>query len=374
MFLAAPRRLLLTADTEGGVWTFALALAQELLRQDINVCLASFGQSVSDSQRHSAAGIAGLQWFHHYSKLEWMNEPWTDIERAGRWLTGIVQQCQPDVIHMNTLCHGALPWNVPVVVTHHSCVLSWWTAVKRSPLPESWARYRKEVKRTLDAASAVIAPSQAALSGIKRHYDVEFDNAFSIHNGCNPELFRPADKEPFILSAGRLWDEGKNVTALGKMAPGLPWPVYLAGDTLNSGGKETRPMDCHLLGKLSAADLSRWYSRAAIYASPAFYEPFGLAVLEAALSGCALVLSDIPSLCELWNGAATFISPDDPRSLEGALRMLIADKGYREQMSEAALARGKTFTQARMAAQYIDAYRCAQIKYQSGRRRQACAS
>lgn len=374
MFLATPRRLLLTADTEGGVWTFALTLAQELLRKDFEVCLASFGPSVSDSQRRSAAGIEGLQWFHHYSKLEWMNEPWTDIERAGRWLTGIVQQWQPEVIHLNTLCHGALPWNVPVVVTHHSCVLSWWTAVKRSPLPESWARYRKEVKRTLDAACAVVAPSQAALSGIEGHYDVEFGSAFSIHNGCNPELFRPASKEPFILSAGRLWDEGKNVKALIKIASRLSWPVYLAGDTSHAGSGETRPTDCHLLGKLSATDLSRWYSRAAIYASPAYYEPFGLAVLEAALSGCALVLSDIPSLRELWNGAAIFISPDDPGSLEAALRKLIADKGHREQMSEAALERGKTFTQARMAAQYIDAYRCAQVTYQSGRRRQACAS
>ncbi len=31
---------------------------------------------------------------------------------------------------------------------------------------------------------------------------------------------------------------------------------------------------------------------------PARYEPFGLSVLEAALSGCALVLGDIPSLRE----------------------------------------------------------------------------
>ena len=40
----------------------------------------------------------------------------------------------------------------------------------------------------------------------------------------------------------------------------------------------------------------------------ALYEPFGLAVLEAAQAGCALVLSDIPTFRELWDGAALFVA------------------------------------------------------------------
>ena len=54
---------------------------------------------------------------------------------------------------------------------------------------------------------------------------------------------------------------------------------------------------------------------AAIYALPARYEPFRLEVLEAAAPGCALVLGDIASLRELWDGAALFVAPDDDRAL-----------------------------------------------------------
>src|SRR3954447_14713244 len=147
------RRILLTADTEGGVWTFALELADGLLDRGADVCLATFGTTVTESQKRSASGIAGLRWLHHTSKLEWMQEPWADIERAGRWLKDVAGQWQPDLIHLNTLCHGALPWNVPVVVTHHSSVASWWHAVKGSPLPADWCRYQREVERSLRAAT-----------------------------------------------------------------------------------------------------------------------------------------------------------------------------------------------------------------------------
>ncbi|MEB3829625.1 glycosyltransferase [Phormidium sp. CCY1219] len=68
---------------------------------------------------------------------------------------------------------------------------------------------------------------------------------------------------------------------------------------------------------MSPEELSHWYARAAIYAFPARYEPFGLSVLEAALSGCALVLGDIPRLREMWGDAAVFANPDVARRWRG---------------------------------------------------------
>jgi glycosyltransferase involved in cell wall biosynthesis len=57
-----------------------------------------------------------------------------------------------------------------------------------------------------------------------------------------------------------------------------------------------------------------------VFAAPARYEPFGLAILEAARAGCSRVLGDIPSLRELWDGAARFVDPGDPRTLRAALQ------------------------------------------------------
>jgi glycosyltransferase involved in cell wall biosynthesis len=98
-------------------------------------------------------------------------------------------------------------------------------------------------------------------------------------------------------------------------------------------------------------------SRAAIYALPAKYEPFGLSVLEAALSGCALVLGDIPSLRENWNGAAVFVNPNDTDELQNQLKRLIADRVWRKELAERALERSKAFTVERMTDAYVSVYR-----------------
>jgi glycosyltransferase involved in cell wall biosynthesis len=98
-------------------------------------------------------------------------------------------------------------------------------------------------------------------------------------------------------------------------------------------------------------------ARAAIYAFPARYEPFGLSVLEAGLSGCALVLGDIPSLREVWQDAATFVPPEDREALLEAIERLAHDDLLRARMSAAARARAVEFAADRMARRYVDLYR-----------------
>ena len=112
-----------------------------------------------------------------------------------------------------------------------------------------------------------------------------------------------------------------------------------------------------LLGAVSRPDLVARMARASIFAAPALYEPFGLGVLEAALHGCALVLSDIPSFRELWDGCAEFVDPREPSTLASALRRLIADPMRRAAYAKRARARAQRFSPARMADAYLDAYR-----------------
>ena len=177
-----------------------------------------------------------------------------------------------------------------------------------------------------------------------------------IPNGRNPALFRPLPKEPFVFSVGRLWDEGKNVAILASIADSLPWPVFLAGEPRRPDGGSSRLGSCRPLGRLSLPGLSEWYGMAAIYALPALYEPFGLSVLEAGLSGCALVLSDIPSLREIWRDAAVFASPLEPSVWTGELRRLMVDDAARRDLGVRARRRALEFTSERMAAAYMASY------------------
>jgi glycosyltransferase involved in cell wall biosynthesis len=367
------RRILLTGDTEGGVWTFALDLSTGLIQRGLEVCLVTFGTSVSDKQRESADAINGLKWAHCYSKLEWMPDPWGDLERASYFLVQIARTWAPDLVHLNTLCHGDLEWNVPVVTTHHSCVVSWWQSVKGSALPPDWRRYQGKVERSLQSATCVSAPTHWALTQAVDNYTLSRSAAHAVHNGRNFALFQTAEKENIVFSAARLWDEGKNVSALGRTARRLPWPVYLAGDAQGPDGITTEFDNCHQLGTLDTRQLACWYAKAAIYALPARYEPFGLSILEAALSGCALVLGDIPSLRELWSGAAIFVSHEDG-ALEEALRLLIDNSHLRQRLARRASRRAREFTISRMVDGYMSLYQSALARHERTTRNQACAS
>jgi glycogen(starch) synthase len=347
------KRILMTGDTVGGVWIFTLELAGGLAAQGIEVVLATMGGEPSAGQRAEAESIAGLTLLASDCKLEWMEDPWADVAASGRWLLDVGKHFQPDLIHLNSYGHGALPWESPVVLTAHSCVLSWWEAVKKGPLPESWNRYRTEVTRSIRCADVLTAPSQTMLNAIARHYGPDLPgNAVVVPNGRGDGCFRAAQKEPLVLTAGRLWDEGKNAAAVAAIAKRLPWPVYLAGESATYEG-------CRMLGRLSMPELARWYGTASIYALPARYEPFGLSVLEAALSGCALVLGDIPSLREIWQDAAMYVPPDDSSRLEEALLRLISNQAYRESMARRAGLRAREFTPERMISGFMTVYQTA---------------
>jgi glycogen synthase len=289
-----------------------------------------------------------------------MADPWNDVREAGEWLIGLERACSPDVVHLNGYCHGALPWRVPVLMTAHSCVVSWWRAVHGCDPPSAWRRYTAEVARGLRAAALVTAPTAAMLAATEACYG-PLPRTQVIPNGRDPGPMParapgggPVVKEPFVLSAGRLWDEAKNVAALCAAAPRLAWPVIVAGPPGDAVPPGDAPVRC--LGALEASELAGWMHRAAIYALPARYEPFGLSALEAAQAGCALVLGDLSSLREVWEDAALFVPPADARALAGAITSLIEDEGLRRRMAALASHRAARFPRVRMAAGYSDAY------------------
>jgi glycogen(starch) synthase len=348
------RRVLMTADAVGGVWPYSLDLARGLRARDVHVHLAVMGPAPSATQRHEAAA-AGIELTEIPARLEWMDDPWDDVDRAGEALLALARDVAPDLIHLNGYAHAVLPWAAPAVVVAHSCICSWWRAVHGETLPPRFDEYRARVSRGLLAASAVVAPSAAMRHDLEIEYG-PLPAAMVIANGS---AFAPATgvtREPIVLAAGRLWDDAKNVAALCAAATQLSWPVFLAGDDCSPDGRSVMPAGVRCLGRVRPADMREWYARASIYALPARYEPFGLSVLEAARSGCALVLGDIRSLRENWDGAAVFVPPDNRRALASAIQSLIADDRRRLQLAAAATARAARFTSDRMVAAYLDLY------------------
>ena len=348
--------ILMTADALGGVLGYSLDLARALVPYGARVILATMGGPLSPAQRRDAEAVRGLVVHESHHRLEWMDDPWEDVARAGEWLLSLEDRFRPSIVHVNGFAHAALPFRAPRLAVVHSCVLSWWRAVRGEEAPCKYDRYRREVKAGLCAASAVVAPTRAMLGEALHRYG-PFRRAVVIPNAAVAARHAPREKEELILAVGRLWDDAKNIAALCEVAGRLPWPVVVAGSHEHPDHGARTFGGVRMLGVLDREDVAAWMARAAIYALPARYEPFGLSVLEAALSGCALTLGDIPSLREIWGGdPALFVEPDATDQLERALRLLISIPALREEMARAARSRALEYTPERMAQRYVDIY------------------
>jgi glycogen synthase len=339
------RNVLMTADTVGGVWTYAMELARAL--PEVRFTVATMGRRASEGQRAEVPENAEL--LESEYKLEWQDDPWSDVDAAGEWLLELERRTRPDVVHLNGYSHGALPFRAPKLVVAHSCVVSWWRAVKNEDAPAEWHPYHERVERGLASASLVAAPSAHMLAALDESYRFPTPRKL-IYNG---RRFTPSTGHAHrasVFAAGRLWDEAKNLRAVLEAAPAIEWPVRIAGD----GGRDF-PNVTHL-GWLEPADLARAYGESAIYLFPALYEPFGLSVLEAALSGCALVLGDIPSLREIWRDAAIFVPPRDVNAIARATNEVIGNAPLRHELGQRAQKRAARFTAEAMADQYHATY------------------
>jgi glycogen synthase len=349
---ARPRRVLMTADAVGGVWHYALELARGLTGSNVEVVVAVLGPAPAPEQDLAAAAIDGLTLVHGGFALEWMPDAERDLSASGTWLLELEEAFAPDLIHLNGFAHAPLPWRAPTLVVAHSCVISWWRAVHDGDAPAEWSNYRRRTQSGLRAADLVVAPTRAFLEQVQALYG-PLQRTLCIWNGCAPFEQTAIAKEPLIFAAGRVWDKGKNLQALAAIAHRVAWPLAIAGaGAPQHGDRVAAPW----LGPLSPAAMRRWYARAGVFVLPACYEPFGLAALEAAMARCALVLGDIPTLRELWDGAAIFVPPDDPEALVGALNTLAADPEFLSLLGDLARSRAGGYSAARMTAGYLGAY------------------
>lgn len=351
-----PQRILMTTDAVGGVWTFTCDLALEFQKQGAEIALATMGPRADNAQRAQLSSLGNVTLFESEYALEWMEHPWGGVERAGEWLRETADAFRPDIIHLNGYSHAALPWHVPVVVTAHSCVCSWWRALKGSPPPPCWQEYRARVRAGLAAADLVVAPTRAMRDTLAQNYGVDF-KCIVIPNGRDPRLFLEWDKEERIFASGRVWDEAKNLVLLDRVAPQIPWPIEIAGSCARDDGGKVELRHARALGHVAPEKLREHLASASIFAAPSRYEPFGLAALEAGLSGCALVLGDIASLREVWGDAALFVSPNDPGEIAAVLNGLARDGTLRERMAGRARRRAREFSAAKMGHAYLTAYR-----------------
>ncbi|MGH9481884.1 MAG: glycosyltransferase family 4 protein, partial [Terriglobales bacterium] len=353
-------RILMTSDGVGGLGVFASELARALARHGHRVKLVQLGPPAPLPPNLGE----GVEPVHLPGPLEWMRDagdaaslesrqlgdapsasgrplpgsdarPQPDQREGGsskRWpchaqlartqseLAALARSWRAELIHANHFAFAACTPGTPAVLGIHSDLVSWWRTVRGLPPPHDafhgW--YRTLVHTALQRAQAVVAPTQAALDDLRSSFG--FDRGEVIPHGCAPEQFRCGLKKKQAVTLGRLWDPAKQISLLRRSD--LAMPVAVAGElhppgsgaaglrgprraavTDGSAGREAggpRLMEIEFLGPLPRSEVIGLLARARVYIATSGYEPFGLAPLEAAFCGCALLLNDLPSFREVW--------------------------------------------------------------------------
>lgn len=351
-------KILMTTDAVGGVWHYSIDLAKCLSNEQIEVVLVCTGPEPGASQMNQVKKLqkSGLTFYHRPYCLEWMDDPWEDIDQANAWIREIYEIEKPSLLHFNNYAPAAFYWEVPTLLVAHSCVASWWQAVKNEPLPPRYQRYFDTVHNAFRKANHVIFPSQGLFDLCNGIYG-GISNTEVVYNGVELPLVDPLyefnSKMPIIFSMGRLWDEAKNIELLLKAAP------YINGEIFIAGAKSTDfpcPRNVRFLGKLSHQQVMNWLKISAVYALPVRYEPFGLSFLEAASNQCALVGGDTPTLREIWGKSMTYIDPDDVKELAKACNALLENPTESRHKGEEAYQCSKKYPLRKMKEQYLEVY------------------
>lgn len=347
----------MTADALGGVWQYATDLAAGLTRNGNTVTLALLGPGIVDLQTEEFLRQSDVRLIRTDLPVDWLCESPETVRAAAGEIVRLARSEAVDLVHCNMPTLAAERFPVPLVAVTHGCVATWWQAAKQEPLDEAFSWHREMMRQGLCTADAVVAPSASYAATVRSTYGLAA-KPLTVHNG-RASLPSAASSEPpanAALAVGRWWDPVKNAAALDRAAAKLDLPFFAAGKLEGPHGECVSFQHMQALGQLGDAALAEMLALRPIFVSAATFEPFGLAVLEAAQAGCALVLSDIGTFRELWSDAAIFVDPADPDAIAQAVRSLVADPDRRRKLGEAAALRAADFTVEAMAAAMTSIY------------------
>lgn len=361
-------KILMSTDCIGGVWTYTVELCRALQPYNFEIHLLSLGATPNERQVKEIKCLTNVRFYPTDYKLEWMEDPWEDVRKTAGKIEALCRIIQPDLFHFNNYINTITSPHIPKITVYHSCVQTWWQSVKNCTLPTEWDGYIKHLQDACNSSNVVVFPTDAIRESAYGAHGITAPSNV-IYNARDFSVTGDVIKENIILCTGRIWDEAKNLKFICGIADQIPWPIYVAGGNANPNTSERMVLDnVRFLGKLDSEELKYWLERTQIYVNPALYEPFGLAVLEAAKTGCALVLSNLETLKEVWQENALYFTPKNETEIVGKLLKLISDTEMRKQYQQKAIKHSKRYCVKTMGKSYVDLYHSLIQKKMAGNR------
>lgn len=237
------------------------------------------------------------------------------------------------------------------------------------------AYFRFCLRRLRGAARRVVVLSGFVRDELCRLSDFPPERIDVAGCGYDPSVFRPlaADERsalperltagpPYILYVGSLFpykNVGTLIRAFLSVRHEIPHLLVIAGN--REVAREQFPQDDRIvhLDYVPQGSLPALYACADLLVHPAFFEGFGMTVVEAMACGTPVISSNGGSLPEVAGDAALLFHPEDVPELAGLIRKVTGDRDLRRSLALKGLERVKSFSWERTAAEVLRSCRMA---------------
>ncbi len=247
---------------------------------------------------------------------------------------------------------------VPYVVTAHGSDVEGYN-------PDRFRRIHRVLaplwRRVLRGARAATSPSES-LAGLIRSHNGRTHPIEIIPNGIREDWVEPAAKDRSILLVSRLFPrKGAQYLLEALRLRPLGYEVHIVGDgpyraTLEEMARDLPdPVRFHGWLNNGSAELRDLYRKSSLFVFPSIAENFPICLLEAMISGAAVIATDLPACQEVLGEAARFVPAKNPGAIAEALAQLTQDEAERTRLGQAARHRVlERFTWTRVGQQYHD--------------------
>lgn len=223
--------------------------------------------------------------------------------------------------------------------------------------PPTWIRrtYRgtgmllRQIISKIDVATAT---SPVSRSAIARMIDARI-----VPNGVEIAAYRPSDKRAGSVAFLGRDDPRKGLDVLLAAWPSVVEAVPGANLTVIGAARDTPMPAVSYLGRVSEQEKADVLSTSEVYCAPNLGgESFGIVLVEAMASGCAIVASGIPAFAHVVGDAAEIVAPGDPAGLASRIVTLLTGEERRMELQTASLQRAQAFEGRSVATMFEAAY------------------
>lgn len=215
------------------------------------------------------------------------------------------------------------------------------------------------IVRRFDVVTAVSPVASSALA--------PFTEARLVPNGIDTAAFDPRAGMPHRVAFLGRDDARKGLDVLLAAWPTVRARVPDAELVVAAGGRTGDGAGVRFLGGVGPGGRRELLADASIYCAPNLGgESFGIVLVQAMASRCAIVASAIPAFAHVLGGAGVLVKPGDAAGLAQALVAILTDATRRAALQEAALARVGRFDRSAVVSGYMEVYADA-LERSSGR-------